>query len=411
MSASTVYSEIYQMLDPYLDPRVDVSSRLRLALLVTGLLQGQRAAPAAVAQALHQLGLSRATPEGIERQLRRTENDPELTAAWCVHPLARERLLLGRPHELVLVLDPTTQEDRFVLLTVAVWYRGQALPLVWALWRANTPLTGKRFWERVGDLLDTVAPLLPMGVPVTWLADRAFGTPAFVDQLTARGWHYVIRIQGQTRCRDRQGREQACSGLVSRRQPRAKLQGHVFKKMGWRSAAVIVYWGRPYRSPLCLVSDLGPRWSLILLYRRRYGIETTFRDYKRQGWHWEQGQVSNPDHLERWLIGMALASWVALALGTQVASEFLAQAPTGHRHTVPWAGKRSLFTWGLHRLHRALGQAHAVHWAWTFTDWTAPNWQRQLHAHHANAFIGESHRNCRCYSPARGTLTTSPVRP
>ena len=222
MSVPTVYTQIRDWFKSDLD-ELKESTLERLTLLVVGILRAESAAPARVAKALHELGLSDAHAPSIERRIRRIENDPDISAARCVHPLARERLLLGKPRELLLVLDPTTQDDRVVMVSVAVWYRGRALPLAWVLWAGNTPLTGARFWERIAALLDVVKPLLPQGIPITWLADRAFGSPAFLDLLTARGWHYVVRLQGQTRCQDRQGRTQRVCDLVAQRGQRAKL--------------------------------------------------------------------------------------------------------------------------------------------------------------------------------------------
>jgi hypothetical protein len=388
MSAPTVYAHIRELLDEHLDAQIDESSRERIALLVMGMIHAESSAPARIAQALKELGLTQATKtESIERRIRRIENDPELTACLCVHPLARQRLLLGRPRELLLIVDPTTQEDRLVMVSLVVWYRGRALPLVWAVWPGNTPLQGERFWARIAALLDTVRPLLPIGVPVTWLADRAFGTPIFTDLITARGWHYVVRVQGQTHCRDRLGREHACRDLIHRRGQRAKLRGTVFKKNGWREASVVVYWGRRHRAPVCIVSDLGAHWHLLALYRRRFPIEAMFQDYKSCGWHWEQGQVTDLQHVEHLLVGMALATWVALSVGTSVATELLSQPPTGHRRTVPWMGKRSLFTLGLHRLGEWINSAQPIQFTWLFTDWEAPNWHSQIYFYHARAFV------------------------
>src|ERR1051325_2906818 len=161
-----VYQQIYQWLEQHLDAQVDLSTRQRLALLVVGLLRGQHAAPAQIAKALKTLGLSEAKTESIERRMRRLENDPEITAALCLHPLVRVRLRWVQTQQLFLILDPTTQEDRVVLVTVALWYRGRALPLAWAVWPAQEPLDEERFWERIGKLLDEVAALLPPGVPV-----------------------------------------------------------------------------------------------------------------------------------------------------------------------------------------------------------------------------------------------------
>jgi hypothetical protein len=86
MSATEVYEQVYNMLDSHLNIQVPRSSRTRLALVVTGMLGATSASPARGPHTLHILGLSTATPESIERRLRRFENDPHLDAALCVHP-------------------------------------------------------------------------------------------------------------------------------------------------------------------------------------------------------------------------------------------------------------------------------------------------------------------------------------
>jgi hypothetical protein len=358
-----------------------------LALLVTGILGAQSASPARVANALHTLGLRTAKAESLERQIRRLENDPELEAAACFHPWVRWRLRYGQPRRILLVVDPTWQEDRVVMVSVALWYRGRALPLAWMTWPANVPLKGEGFWERIRELLQRVAELLPKGIPVICLADRAFGTPAFIDLLVEQDWSYVLRVQGQTVYRDRGGRECSVQNLIPFRGGRAKGSGQVFKKSGWRRANVVAYWGGRFASPLCLVSNLPPDWSLIELYRRRYSIESLFRDYKSSGWHWEQGQVKDLHHLERLLIGMAFATWIVLMVGTQVARDLLNLPSTGQRHTRPWEAKFSLFTLGLDRLQEWFANTRGLHPDWLLSDWEAPNWKTQICAHHLHAFI------------------------
>jgi hypothetical protein len=394
---TSLYKRITDELERYVDPAVDAYTRERLALLVLGTIESKSSKPSQIAQAIHRLGLSGATAESLERRVRRLENDPEITAALCFHAFARAHLCYGRPQELLLVIDPTTQDDRVVMITVSVWYRGRSLPLVWAVWPANQPLQGAGFWDRVAALLTAVAALLPVGVPVTWLADRAFGTPQFVDLLAPYGWHYVVRVQGQTRCRDRTGRERPIRALVRLRGQRRKLRGAVFTKRGWRAASVVVFWGRRHQAPLCLVSDLGAKWYVIRLYRRRYSIEATFRDYKSHGWGFEANQVLDIAHLERLLVGMALATWFALLAGTYVAQLYLQRTPTP-RYTRPWAAKRSLFTLGLDRLRAWLCNLTQAVPTWRLRDWHAPNWSDQLYFHHSRAFVFQPSRSFACPS-------------
>jgi hypothetical protein len=213
------------------------------------------------------------------------------------------------------------------------------------------------------------------------------------------GWNYLVRVQGQTRYRDVTGREWPIASLTARLGQRRKGRGRAFKKLGWRPASVVVIWNAPHRSPLCLVSSLPPDWSLAHLYRQRYAIETTFRDFKSAGWHWEQGQVRDLAHLERLLCGMALASWLTLMAGTQVAASYLSQPPSAQRHTRPYPAKFSLFRLGLERLLTAL--LHPLPLVWRLTDWSLTTWQRQLTAHHARAFVFAAPSSC----------SLNPVRP
>jgi hypothetical protein len=387
MSAIELYKQVRTLVGECVDAKVDESTRERISLLVTGIIGARNASPARVAQAIHSMGLRDAQPASLERQIRRLENDPEVAASLCFHRFARTRLLLGRPQELTLILDPTMQEDRVVMASVAVWYRGRALPLVWAVWPGNEPLKGDGFWTRIAALLDEVAPLLPSNVPITWLADRAFGTPAFIDLVVAHGWHYIVRLQGQTRCRDRLGRQSRVDGLVAGQRRRAKLRGEAFKSAGWRSVSVVVYWGRSHRQALCLASDLKPGWWLIHRYRSRYAIETSFRDYKSAGWQWESGQVTDLVHLQRLLIAMAFATWLTLLAGTLAASRLLSRPPTGNGYTRPFDAKHSLFYLGLDLLDCLIQGSRHFRLPLTFSDWDAPNWQTQLTSFHAFAFI------------------------
>jgi hypothetical protein len=381
-----LYTRIKSEISGYVAAEVDESTQERLALLVTGIIGSERVSPARIARALQTLGVSEASTESIERRVRRIENDPEITDVLCFHPLVWQRLRWGRPTELRLAIDPTTQDDRVVLLTVSVQYRGRALPLVWVAWPANQPLVGARFWARVATLLDQVAKLLPARVRVIWLADRAFGTPQFTDQVVARGWDYVVRVQGQTHYRDRGGREGRLRSLVTHRRQRCKLRGQVFKKRGWREAAVVVYWGKHHKTPLCLVTSLRAAWEVIALYRQRYAIEAFFRDCKRAGWEWERNQVTCLAHTQRLLVGLALATWLTVGVGTQVAAECLAR-PATPRRTRPDLAKYSLFTLGLRRLREWwTGWCHS-RLRWVLYDWSAPNWSTQLRQRQAHAFV------------------------
>lgn len=357
----------------------------RLCRVVVRMILAGSIAPSRIAASLAAAEVSEATAESLERQVRRYENDETVTAECSFHPFARRHLLLGRPKELLLVIDPTTQEDRVVMVMVSIWYRGAALPLAWTLWPGNQPLEGARFWARVAQLLTQVQELLPPALPVILLADRAFGTPVFTDMVVERGWHYVVRIQGQTRYRTYQGQELPVATLVPARGARRKLAAHLFKKQGWRWASLVAFWGKRPKQPLLLVSSLPPAWHLLKLYQRRFPIEALFRDCKSDGWHFAQGQVVDLDHLQRLVIAMAFATWLTLLVGSAVANSLLARLPTGKRRTRPYDAKVSLFEHGLRYLRR---HSRRFRLADCLLDFHVHlNWFDQLSFLHRRAFV------------------------
>jgi hypothetical protein len=392
MSQPEVYQETKVYLTQFLrdaegQPTVGQWVLDRLTLMTLGMIQAESAAPAKIAKAGQMMSAHGAQAESIERRLRRIVGDKRIDANSCYKPIVKAILANSAMEQLLLIVDPSLQEDRVVMVSIHAWYRGRSLPLVWTIWPANQPLEGEGFWERIDALLQEVQHLLPAGVVVTVLADRAFGSPAFIDLVAQRGWHWVVRLQGQTRCRDRCGRERPVVDLIGAKGARRKMCGQVFKKAGWRAASVVVYWGRRHRTPLCLATDLPPDWNIIDMYRHRFPIEPTFRDYKAYGWHWEQIQIKNLEHLNVLLVGMALATCLTLLVGALQAAAYLARPPSGKRHTRPWPAKYSLFQLGL-RLWQACFAAGLLPQLWSaLPDWQAANWSTQLTAHHVHAFI------------------------
>src|SRR5215216_616309 len=74
-----------------------------------------------------------------------------------------------------------------------------ALPLASACYRPARPPGGMP--RLVGRLLDRAAADAPAGCRPVVVADRGLSWPAVLDHCAARGWGYLLRLQGQTRAR------------------------------------------------------------------------------------------------------------------------------------------------------------------------------------------------------------------
>jgi hypothetical protein len=274
----------------------------------------------------------------------------------------------------VLIVDESSQDDRVHLFRVSLAYRGTSLPLAWDIWEANTAQPEGHYWQQVDRVLAQVAEIVPSGLDVLVLADRAYDIPAFVDRISTLGWHWIVRCkaQGQLRFRDHQGREWALRDIVHFRLSgpgrRYKSRGQVFKKAGWRSASVVGVWALGQKEPLVVLTDLSPRWEVLDWYGRRFWMECGFRNDKSRGWRWENSQVQGIEHNRHLLLGMAWASLVVLCLGTQAAkgNEIALRGRHCSRLSPgrPQHARFSLFSLGLQRARSVLYQAlsGAVTW-------------------------------------------------
>jgi Transposase DDE domain len=383
--------------------KLRASSVERLALLITGMIAAESAVVARVADELLALGLTGASSaDSIARRLRRTLNDRRLEAATCYQPVLTQVLdwpaLLAGRRTVTLVADESSQDDRIHLFRVSVAYWGGAVALAWAVWEQQQPLPAGRYWTAVEAVLDQVAALLPAGLAVVVTADRAFDIPPFVDRITARGWHWLVRAKArsQLRFRDHRGREQPLAAVLAARVGRAgqrwKGRGWVFKDAGWRAASVVAVWAAGTAEAMVVLTDLPPRWELLARYGRRWWTEPGFRNDKTAGWQWEASQVRGVAHQERLLVAMAWASVVVLCLGVQAAADDLHRLAQRHPRRVrgglrvgrPQHARHSLFTLGLRRARQWLYRPRTVAFRWALPELDAPSWNARWY--HAQAW-------------------------
>jgi Transposase DDE domain len=386
---------------------VRITTVRRLALLVTGLVAAKSSALGQLASGLWETGVSEAQVPSIERRLRRTLNDKQVTATACYAPAVRTMIawtaLIDTQRPAILALDESSQEERAHLLRMSLTYWGMAVPLAWSMWPQNVAMEAGEYWRRMDAVLDEVAALLPAGLAVVVTADRAFDIAPFVDRIAARGWHWVVRLkaEGAHRFRDYLGRDHALRALVHRYLPapgrRWKARGQLFKGAGWRDASVVATWAPGAKERLVVLTDLPPTWEPLRQYDRRFWIEPGFRSDKSKGWQWEACRVADRDRLERLLVAMAWATLLILCLGLLEARTRLqaVSQPTGSAASPrparspakPQPARHSLFTLGLRLARRWLARSTAPPVRWRLTHLSAPSWNARWRQVQAYSFV------------------------
>ena len=396
-----------------------VPLRKRLALLISGLVAGEKATVGDVAQKIHHLEITRAQEPSIVRRLQRLGDDPRLDPKMVlpriyqsVLPTLLKSALnahqanepLGKAQHarfigVRLVVDATSKGDQVHILSVGLAYQGIVLPLALRSWKQNVPLPDGEYLAQLIEMLSEVNSLLPPALMdhVLLLADRGFGSPRLLDILRGLGWHWVLRVQNQVSVRLANGDTRPIRELAPR--PGTIWIGPspqdgddpltaAFKGAGWRPCQVVAVWLDEHDEPWLLLTDLDASLQRLTDYAQRWAIERLFLSWKSHGWELEQVGIADLLRLRSWLTGLVLATLWRLAAAVPVAAYFLGvlprhSYPDGHQfhlplsHNVPWPGKFSLFTWGAKTFHDSHPTTSTPTLCWEFPDWDAPRWSQQ----------------------------------
>lgn len=278
---------------------------LSYAAALAGHCQADRVAPC-VPTAAH--------PASSRRRFERFLDNPRVRPRLVQRTVARSLLQHWQGCTLLLMLDETSRANDLKVLSIRAGYAHRAVPLAAVCYRPHA--LPRPMPELVRSLLRQVRGCLPDHANVVLLADRGLCWPLLVDWCHEHGWHYVLRLQSQTKVRGSDGVERAAGELVTQRGQRWFGAAEVFKKAGWRGANVVATWEPDMKAPWLLVTDQRASLRHCRTYGKRMWHEESFRDDKSSGFHWEQSQVHDPAHAARLLLVLALALVLATSQGS-----------------------------------------------------------------------------------------------
>jgi hypothetical protein len=223
----------------------------------------------------------------------------------------------GEDTRLAIALDASTLGQRFTVLSISVLYRGCALPVAWVVLAATKQGAWMPHWKR---LLRCLRGAVPEHWTVIVLTDRGLYSKALYRAIQRNGWHPLMRINAQGRCRPLgQARFRPIADVLP--VPNTVWYGAVdcFKTDTARlSCTLLAHWDAGFAEPWFLVTDLAPAFADSLWYAMRTWIEQSFKDCKRGGFRWEQTKMTDPARATRLWLVMALATLWAVSVGSDV---------------------------------------------------------------------------------------------
>jgi Transposase DDE domain len=240
----------------------------------------------------------------------RTEVDP----AACFGPLLDWVLASWDRPRLAVALDATYLGDRFIVLAVAVVYRGCAVPVAWVIRGADQPGSWLPCWR---GLLAQLAARVPDDWTVTVLSDRGLESADLFAAVCALGWHPLMRVKQAARFRPDGWRAYwPLARLVPAVGRRYKGRGHAYasRKEPLR-CTLLARWDAAHAEPWLVLTDLAPADADAAWYGWRYWIEQAFKVAKRGGWQWQRTRMTDARRAERLWAVLALATLWLLEVG------------------------------------------------------------------------------------------------
>lgn len=299
-------------------PDVRATRVANLALITVGLLWAGAVSLPVIAAALP----LPACDASLERRLRRWLANTAVVVGEMWTPLLPHLLEGTAGQELVLVFDPTPQNDHATILVVGIVQHRRVLPVAWRVAPQQDGPWPERQNTYLRAMMTEVDQALPPDCVVTLLADRAITSAEVVDLCRALGWHYVLRVntgpKQSHRVRGADMPERALWDLVTAPGQRWTGRVAVFKAAGWRTVELTIHWRRQADEPWVLISDRAAGSDRVREYRRRMRCEATYQDCKTRGFNMERSKLTDLARLDRLLLALHLALWWGMQLGLRV---------------------------------------------------------------------------------------------
>jgi Transposase DDE domain len=215
---------------------------------------------------------------------------------------------------LALALDATSLGQRFVVLTLSVVYRGNAVPVAWKVLPAALPHAWQPEWL---TLLRSLHGLVPADWQVVVLTDRGLYARWLFEGIQELGWHPLMRVNIQGTFRPEGWKRRVpMTTLVPHVGSRWQGRGQAFANPAQRlNCTLLGCWEAPYADPWLVVTDLPPQAAQACWYGMRAWIEQGFKRLKSGGWQWQHTRMTDPGRAERLWLALAVTTWWLLVVG------------------------------------------------------------------------------------------------
>ena len=252
-----------------------------------------------------------------QRQFARWLENEKIQEAAIYHKLAKNALVSWAGEIVYLALDSSSLWDRFVIVRIALIYRGRALPLSWMVMKHASSSVA---FEDYKHILKDAAAILPQGCRVILLADRGFDDNDLFCLARDLGWSFRIRLKRSLRLY-RASRPSSNIGRLMPEKGKALFLHKVWltdRFFGPVYLALARVQTRNGYEEWAIVSDEPTDLHTFDEYSLRFDLEENFLDDKSNGFQVEASRLDTPAALERLFLVLAVATLHFTSVGVGV---------------------------------------------------------------------------------------------
>ena len=224
------------------------------------------------------------------QRIRRFLSNPRISPSVTIRPLLfLMRPLLEKLPELILIVDRTNWEKRrhyINILSVAVSYKGRALPLYWMVFgkKGNSSLEQwKQVLFPVIIVLQQMSWLSDKTIHIHVVADREFASPKLAEWLkTIYDVTVTLRIKASMYLTGEDTPETKVASLIRRMKKGSRyvLYNQVLTRDSNFKMNVLLTWDKDYGEPLVVATTSRNPAQVDATYRQRFNIEHMHKDWK-----------------------------------------------------------------------------------------------------------------------------------
>ena len=294
-------------------PKQRKTQRTKLALLVATMLDVRSANLMELAAGLPREA-DRTGPLGNAKRYMRYQwitrllGNPLVISDEIMEPFSREVLERAAAGGQPIVLILSKVSDRHQVLMLALRCGERALPLAWRVEETG----GAIGFEKA--LLDAVVSWLPEQATVRLMGDRFYGTADLIGWCQECEWDYRLRLKGNLVMFD--GADKTTTGKCARDRVYSLENVDLTGRRARTHIGIIHDPG--HAEPWIIAMSEKPSYLRTLEYADRWGIEPMFSDFKSRGFGIEETQLRYADRLDKLILVMSLALYVAVSTGQAV---------------------------------------------------------------------------------------------